>query len=128
MVFQSDLETPLSTYLKLGGGPNSFLLESVEKNEQMARYSFMGFSPTGVYEAKDGLLTYRAGTQKIRIRSANPLQNIKSEVSGIRQAPLEGGTGGFLGGLVGFVGYDAVRYFEKLPNQKPDVLNLPDFT
>jgi anthranilate synthase component I len=126
LVFQSDLETPLSAYLKLGGGPNSFLLESVEKNEQVARYSFMGFSPTGVYEAKDGLLTYRVGSRRTRTRSPNPLQNIKAEIAGIRQAPLEGGTGGFLGGLVGFVGYDAVRYFEKLPSQKPDVLNLPD--
>ncbi len=126
MVFQSDLETPLSAYLKLGGGPNSFLLESVEKNEQVARYSFMGFSPTGVYEAKNGLLAYRAGAKKNTVISANPLQDIKDKVAGIRQAPLEGGTGGFLGGLVGFVGYDAVRYFEKLPSLKPDILNLPD--
>ncbi len=126
MVFQSDLETPLSVYLKLGGGSNSFLLESVEKNEQVARYSFMGFSPTGVYVAKNGFLTYCSGAKKKEVKSANPLQDIKGKVSGIRQAPLEGSTGGFLGGLVGFVGYDAVRYFEKLPSQKPDVLDLPD--
>src|SRR5258708_26541648 len=44
----------------------------------------------------------------------------------IRQAALEGGASGFLGGLVGFVGYDAVRYFEELPSRAPDVLGLPD--
>ena len=64
LAFQADLETPLSVYLKLAGGPHGFLLESVEKHEQVARYSIVGFSPSGVYRAKDGVLTYQEGTQK----------------------------------------------------------------
>jgi len=126
LAFQADLETPLSAYLKLAKGDNGFLLESVEKNEQVARYSIVGFSPTGIYEAKDGVLTHRSGTRKTQMKASNPLQVVKEEVSSIRQAPLENGGSGFLGGLVGFISYDGVRYFEKLPSQKPDVLNLPD--
>ncbi len=125
LAFQSDLETPLSAYLKLAKGDHGFLLESVEKNEQVARYSIVGFSPSGTYEAKDGVLTRKAGKTKSVLKSPNPLTVVKAETASIRQAPLEGSTG-FLGGVVGFVGYDAVRYFEKLPSQKPDVLNLPD--
>lgn len=126
LTFQSDLETPLSAYLKLAKGNNGFLLESVEKNEQVARYSIVGFSPSAFFKAKNGLLTHQNGGPKKTVKAANPLQVIKDEVSSIRQAPLEGGGSGFLGGLVGYIGYDAVRYFEKLPSQKPDVLNLPD--
>ncbi|HJT24265.1 MAG TPA: chorismate-binding protein, partial [bacterium] len=126
VTFQSDLETPLSAYLKLVKGDNGFLLESVEKNEQVARYSIVGFSPSGVFKAKDGVLTHQNGGRISTVKAPNPLQVIKSQVSSIRQAPLEGVGPGFLGGLVGFISYDAVRYFEKLPSQKPDVLNLPD--
>ncbi len=125
LAFQSDLETPLSAYLKLAKGDNGFLLESVEKNEQVARYSIVGFDPSGVFEAKNGFLNHRSGKKKDILRCPNPLQIVKEKVSSIRQAPLEGATG-FLGGVVGFVGYDAVRYFEKLPHQKPDPLDLPD--
>ena len=125
VAYQSDLETPLSAYLKLAKGNNGFLLESVEKNEQVARYSIVGFDPSGVFEAKNGFLNHRVGKKKDVLPCPNPLQIVKEKVSSIRQAPLEGVTG-FLGGVVGFVGYDAVRYFEKLPQQKPDPLDLPD--
>jgi anthranilate synthase component 1 len=125
LAFQSDLETPLSVYLKLAKGANSFLLESVEKHELVARYSIVGFESAGVYEGKNGLLTLREGKRETVLKTANPLQSIQKKMASVRQAPLEGATG-FLGGLVGFVGYDAVRYFEKLPAVKPDVLALPD--
>ena len=125
LAFQSDLETPLSVYLKLAKGPNGFLLESVEKHEQVARYSIVGFEPSGVYAAKGQDLTVIEGKKKTRLQSANPIQVVKEKVSGVHQAPLEGATG-FLGGLVGYVAYDGVRYFEKLPSVKPDVLALPD--
>ncbi len=125
LAFQSDLETPLSAYLKLAKGPNGFLLESVEKNEQVARYSIVGFNPSAVFEAKNGVLTHREGKKKTALKVPNPLRVVQETVSSIRQAPLEGETG-FLGGLVGFVGYDAVRYFERLPGGISDVLDLPD--
>ena len=126
LAFQSDLETPLSAYLKLAKGPNGFLLESVEKNEQVARYSIVGFSPSGVFEAKKGVLTHHIGSRKASLPCSNPLQFVKGHVSSIQQAPLEDGGSGFLGGMVGFIGYDAVRYFERIPDSKPDLLDLPD--
>src|SRR5271170_5028424 len=125
LVFQADLETPLSAYLKLAKGADGFLLESVEKNEQVARYSIVGFSPSGIFEAKNSVLTERQGKRKSVLKSPNPLKVVQGKVAAIRQAPLEGSSG-FLGGLVGFVGYDAVRYFEKLPSSLPDVLQVPD--
>ena len=125
LAFQADLETPLSAYLKLAKGKNGFLLESVEKNEQVARYSIVGFSPTGVFEAKNGVLTEHQGSRKTVSKHTNPLKLVKEKAAAIRQAPLEGATG-FLGGMVGFIGYDAVRYFEKLPSTVPDVLKVPD--
>jgi anthranilate synthase component 1 len=125
LAFQSDLETPLSAYLKLAKGPHGFLLESVEKHELVARYSIVGFEPTSVYEAKNGVLTSLEGRHKTVLKTDNPLQTIREKISFVRQAPLEGATG-FLGGLVGYVGYDTVRYFEKLPSGRPDLLALPD--
>jgi anthranilate synthase component I len=126
LAFHADLETPLSAYLKLAKGPNGFLLESVEKNEQVARYSIVGFEPSGVFEAKNGVLTHRVGKRKTALRCHNPLQAIKENVASIRQAPLEKVESGFLGGLVGFLGYDIVRSFERLPEKTPDVLKVPD--
>jgi anthranilate synthase component 1 len=125
LTFQSDLETPLSVYLKLAKGPHGFLLESVEKHELVARYSIVGFEPTALYEAKGSTLTVTQGKKKIKVSSGNPLSAIKQQASAIRQAPLDGATG-FLGGFVGTMAYDSVRYFEKLPSVKPDVLDLPD--
>ena len=125
VAFQADLETPLSAYLKLAKGANGFLLESVEKNEQMARYSIVGFSPSGIFEAKNGTLAESKGTKKTTTKHSNPLKLIQERAAAIRQAPLEGATG-FLGGIVGFIGYDAVRNFEKLPATAPDILQVPD--
>ncbi len=101
-------------------------LESVEKNEQVARYSIVGFSPSGVFEAKKGILTHHIGRRKASLPCSNPLQFVKGHVASIKQAPLEDGGSGFLGGMVGFIGYDAVRYFERIPDSKPDLLDLPD--
>jgi anthranilate synthase component 1 len=124
LTLQSDLETPLSAYLKLGRGKNAFLLESVEKNEQLARYSIVGFNPSEIFEAKNGLLKHRKGNAAKTVTSKNPLQEIKKMMGASKQAPLL--DAGFLGGLVGYIGYDSVRYFEKLSPRKPDVLKIPD--
>src|SRR5579859_6460079 len=69
LAFQADLETPLSAYLKLAKGKNGFLLESVEKNEQVARYSIVGFEPSAVYEARNGVLTHQEGSRKTKVKS-----------------------------------------------------------
>ncbi len=92
----------------------------------MACDSYLGLSPTSVDSRKEGVLTETWVRRKKTSKTSNPLQTVKEKAAAIRQAPLEGGASGFLGGWVGFVGYDAVRYFEKLPSRIPDLLELPD--
>ncbi len=126
LAYHADLETPLSAYLKLAKGPYGFLLESVERNEKVARFSIVGFDPPSVYEAKDHLLVRVEGRRRSERQVHNPLQAVAREVSGVRMAPNPGGIPGFSGGLVGYVAYDAAGYFEILPQQKPDDLGRPD--
>jgi anthranilate synthase component 1 len=128
LTIHSDLETPLTAYLKLGGHEGSFLLESVEKNEKVARYSVVGYDPCRVFTARDGVLTEKAGVKVVgRYSSPNPLSYLKVRYAGHRQAPLPGGSG-FSGGLVGFLAYDIVRRFERLPEKAADTLGLPDLS
>lgn len=125
LTVHSDLETPLSAYLKLGGGANSFLLESVEKNEKVARFSVVGFDPVRTFTAGNGVLIERSAGKTIRRDAPNPLDDLKARFGALRQAPLPGGAG-FAGGLVGFLAYDIVRCFERLPVKAADTLCLPD--
>ncbi len=102
----------------------AYLLESMEGPKKLARYSFIGFSPTTIVEAKDGEATVRAGESDkgIRVKTDDPL-NVIEKVLGER-LPHE--RSGFVGGAVGYFAYDAIRYWEKLPKIAEDNLNLPD--
>jgi anthranilate synthase component 1 len=126
LAYHADLETPLSAYLKLAKGPYGFLLESVERNEKVARFSIVGFDPPEVYEAKDHLLVRTAGGRRGERQVHNPLQAVARDAAAVRMAPSPAGLSGFAGGLVGYVAYDAAGYFENLPQQKPDELRKPD--
>jgi len=128
LAYHADLETPLSAYLKLARGPYGFLLESVERNEKVARFSIVGFDPPKVFTAKDHQLVRMFGNRREECQTHNPLQAIARAVQPVRMAPPPPGVMGFAGGLVGFIAYDAAGYFEHLPQQKPDVLRLPDLT
>ena len=111
----ADLETPVSAYLKVANSPYSFLLESVEGGERLARYSFIGTDPfdvirTGKDEA-DG--------------EVDPLNIIEERLR--RYKPVEiDGLPGFHGGAVGYLSYDTVRYFERVPTPEKDSLALPE--
>src|SRR5258708_28585397 len=87
--YHADLETPLSAYLKLGKGKNAFLLESVEKNEQVARFSIVGFDPSEIFEANNGILIHRRGKKVEKRKSTNPLQDVKKAMILVKQAPAE---------------------------------------
>jgi len=122
----ADLETPVSVYLKLRGKGASFLLESVEKGEQLGRYSFLGIEPAGVLTARDGQVTLKNGTDlPIGQADADPLTTAKELLDSYRPIPVDG-LPRFTGGLVGYVGYDAVRFFERAPLAKDPGLSLPD--
>lgn len=122
----ADLETPVSAYLALKeAGKMGFLLESVETGDRLGRYSFLGFDPLLSFQAKNGHVTMVRDGKKEEYDSADPIQDVKKLAAGFREHRLEN-MPPFTAGLVGYFSYDAVRYFEKLPDVKPDRMKLPD--
>ncbi len=97
----ADLETPVSAFLKTATGPYSFLFESVEGGENLARYSILGTEPSEV-------LTTGAGTERGEI---DPLDLLRNRMATVKYAHVEG-LPKFHGGAVGFLSYDTIRYFE----------------
>ena len=111
----ADLETPVSVYLKVAKAPYSFLLESVEGGEQIARYSFIGTEPESIIvtgkNQKDG--------------EVDPLVLVEEVLSKYKLVDSED-LPRFYGGAVGYLGYETVRYFEDLPMAENDPLELPE--
>lgn len=121
----ADLDTPLSAFLKLKG-KTGFLLESVEGGEKWARYSFIGSDPSLTIEGKGKTLTIKKGRQKEKVKFDNdPLEIISAELKKYKPVIMPG-LPRFFGGFVGYIGYDTVRHFEKLPDNHHAGLNLPD--
>jgi anthranilate synthase component 1 len=123
----ADLETPVSVYLKLRGSSPSFLLESVEKGEIMGRYSFLGFEPAGMLTASDGQVSLYEdnSAQPLDASTGDPLQAAKEIMARYRPAAVNG-LPRFCGGLVGYLAYDAVRFFERATLPPKSDLDLPD--
>jgi len=111
----ADLLTPVSAYLKVARPPYSFLFESVEGGEHMARYSFIGTEPEEVI--KTGVGQKNGPT--------DPLIHIE-EMLAKYTIPDTSYIEKFCGGAVGYISYDAVGHFENLPSPKNDTLNLPE--
>jgi anthranilate synthase component I len=114
----ADLETPASVYLKLRGTGASFLLESVEGGEQIARYSFIGVDPRSAYTIQDGkLICTERGRQQVLSPDSNQdaYHLLEAEMDRLGHLRAPHGAHGlprFLGGLVGYMGYETVRHFE----------------
>src|SRR5438105_8476243 len=124
----ADLDTPLSIYLKLANRPGSYLLESVIGGERFGRYSIVGLPARELLEARGReVVLKRDGLAVERREVDDPLAYIDDYFRSFRAAPLESGLR-FAGGLVGYFGYDTVRYIEKRLARaaKPDPLGLPD--
>ena len=122
----ADFETPLSAFAKVDEGEFSYLLESVEGGEKIARYSFLGSKPSLVFMSKGQNITILKGKKKKTFKARkDPLQEIKNIMDEFTYVPVKG-LPRFSGGLVGFMGYDVVRFFEKLPDMTKDDLKLPD--
>ena len=111
----ADLETPVSAYLKVASGPYSYLLESVEGGERMARYSFIGMDPQKVIKTGAGE----------ELGAIDPLIPVEEMLSEYKLADVDY-LDKFNGGAVGYIAYDAVRYFEELPTPDVDPLGLPE--
>ena len=122
----ADFETPLSAYLKLEGKGPAYLLESVEGGEHLGRYSFIGFDPAWTAESKGrGMLLRQKGRLRGWTTRTDPLEELERLLKPYRSVDLPG-LPRFSGGLVGFAGYDLVRFLEPVGGEKADRLNLPD--
>lgn len=139
----ADLETPISVFMKLClEEPGAFLLESVEGGEKVARYSFLGCRPLVTLANRDGFTRVTDGDAASEYRTVGHVTDAGADGGGRR---LEGdplshlrqvmdsfkvhqpdGLPRFFGGAVGYLSYDAVRYYEHLPNAPEDELHLPD--
>ena len=112
----ADLETPVSAYIKVARPPYSFLLESVAGGERLGRYSFIGTEPYRV--VKTG-----PGQERGEI---DPLIPVQEEMAQYRLIPVDG-LPRFHGGGVGYLAYDAIRYFEpRVPPMPSDPQGLPE--
>jgi len=122
---QAQGETPVSLFEKIRREPNAFLLESVEGRRQFARYSFLGSSPKVVISSKGRRAVIEESGRRRTKRLSDPLQEIRRRLRRFRFVRVRG-LPRFCGGFVGYMGYDCVRFWERLPNRLPDDLKLPD--
>ncbi len=122
----SDLETPVSAFLKLGNRARTFLLESVEGGEKWGRYSILGLPAREWVTLERSTFTrFLDGEIVERVESTDPWARLQQWINGVHVAPVAG-LPRFSGGTVGYFSYDAVRYIERLPDTNRDLLEMPD--
>jgi len=128
----ADVETPVSSFLRIDDGKYSYLLESIEGGEKIARYSFLGSDPSVIFRSNGRKIEiiekpktkYRRPKVKRFITKKDPLHEIKHLMQEYTFVPVKG-LPRFCGGFVGYIGYDFVRFVEELPDRNPDDLKLP---
>jgi anthranilate synthase component 1 len=124
----ADMETPVSALVKLRSEPHVFLLESVEGGEKWARYTFLGFDSHVIFRVKgEDVLIQKNGEICSYKHEGDPMKSLKDLLHTYRPVPVEG-LPRFYGGAVGFLGYDMVRYFEKLPAAAEEDIETDDAT
>jgi anthranilate synthase component I len=121
----ADLLTPVAAYLKIERlSPYSFLLESVEGGEKVARYSFLGFDPHTIVRSNNGTVTVETENQTHTLDQ--PMLTVLRRLAGQHIPVKLPDMPPFVCGAVGYIGYDAVRWFEKIPDKNPDDLNIDE--
>ncbi|MGD8403370.1 MAG: anthranilate synthase component I [Anaerolineales bacterium] len=124
----ADLETPISIYMKLRGQGPSFLLESVEGGERIARYSFIGVRPRAQYILRGNVVQIiESGSERTvpLPEDLDPTYFLQEEMSRFHTLP-QPGLPRFIGGLVGYLGYEAVRHFEPTLKPQMQIAGAPD--
>ncbi len=117
---------PFEIFIKLHQKyKTTYLLESIEGPQKLAQYSFLGFDPKTIITAKNGAVTVtNTKTGQTTTQQTNdPFKVIQEQLRPYRNDMVDFR---FVGGALGYISYDAIRYIEKLPNQKPDELGFPD--
>ncbi len=122
----ADMETPVSALRKIDNGDYAFLLESVEGGENIAQYSFLGSNPSIIFWSKNDKVTIiKNGTTEQKNGVQDPIEELRKLMSEFKPVNVKG-LPRFHGGAVGFVSYDMVRFFEKLPDSAGDEIQVPD--
>lgn len=126
MEIPADLLTPASVFLKLGGDKAraSFLLESVEAGENVGRYSIIGIDPVETIVLTENECRHTIAGKATAHAPRELGRLLRSRIPGTSVATQDGSIG-FSGGWVGYLGYDCVRLFERLPAQAPDTTGHP---
>ncbi|MFN2462744.1 MAG: anthranilate synthase component I [Candidatus Dormibacteria bacterium] len=122
----ADTETPVAAYWRLNEDRPGFLLESVEGGERLGRYSFIGGEPRASITMRAGQAEIVEGGQVRTEEFSDPITLLSDLMGAYRQAPPTGLPARFSGGLVGYMAYEAARYFERLPAPASDPLEIAD--
>jgi anthranilate synthase component 1 len=126
--FLADMETPVSTYVKIrdAEASYSYLLESADGGRRWGRYSFIGYKPFIVALSRDqGMEVWKNGTREVLQEVKNPMEVLRDLAAQFKPVTLEG-LPPFQGGLVGYVNYDLVRKWERLPGLRPENSDAPE--
>lgn len=121
----ADMDTPVSAFRKLDDGRFSYLLESIEGGEKWGRYSFLGSSPALIIRSRGNVVEIIENGVTTAETVTDPLASIRDLLARFSPVEVEG-LPRFFGGAVGYLGYDMVRYFEKLPTEKPALIDAYD--
>ena len=126
----SDLETPVSAYLKLAGRRrNAFLLESVEGGEKLGRYSIIGVRPDAIWRATGNKaeINWHAASNlnSFAPEKTGPIESLKAFIDGSR-IEMPSGAPPMAAGVFGFFSYDMARQMERLPDRPPSIYAIPD--
>ena len=124
-VLLADSDTPVSALRKLDTGKYAFLLESVEGGDRVGRYSFVGSTASVVFRSWGKQVEIERNGATERFEADDPLVSLERLLATYRPVEVPG-LPRFYGGAVGYLGYDIVRHFERLPDKNPDPLGLPD--
>ena len=123
----ADTETPVSAYLKIRSkSPYAFLFESVEGGEKIGRYSFLGVGPFLIFRSRGAEIQVEdLEKDEKKTFEGDPISEFRKLLKRFRSVHVDG-LPRFTGGAVGYVGYDAIRLIEDIPDQTMDDLELDD--
>src|SRR5207237_470547 len=123
----SDALTPVTAYAALAADGPAYLLESVERGEQLGRYSFVAADPMAIVSIADGRATVQDASGRRDLEGTDPLRALEAYLQTFVAEPADGLPEGFCGGAVGYLGYEAARYLERPPlpdTDRPSNVNL----
>ena len=122
----ADYSTPISCFKQIDKTDYSYILESAESGQRLGRYTFLGSDPSMVIQTKGrNIHIWKDKDVRSFITEKDPIEEIKQIMKSYSYVKASG-LPRFCGGLVGYIGYDMVRFFEKIPDKCPDDLHLPD--